>query len=148
MNWICFTLKSLSSAERPVPSPIGMGRIPIELENHLSAKEVYLLDKRASIEIECFVSLRGHCTCTAMAELMTFRLWKRDAIFHCHITSSACRSPSALAAQNVKGQRVNQFGICLKHTPVSQLCSSRKQVVEPLWSSPSGPLGGCNFNEK
>ena len=55
----------------------------IELESCLSAGEVYLLDKRTSIET--VVSLRGHCT--DLVKLRAFlRLEKGDAIFQlpCH----------------------------------------------------------------
>ena len=57
-------------SERPVSTYVGMERTPIELESCLSAEEVHLLDKRTSIEIESFVSLRGHCA--IVAELRAF----------------------------------------------------------------------------
>ena len=40
-------------------SPVGMYRTSIESESCLSAEEVYLLNKRTSIETASFVSLRG-----------------------------------------------------------------------------------------
>ena len=52
LNWDCLTLKSLSWAtESPVRMPcveVGIEMTSIELENCLSAEEVYLLDKRTS----------------------------------------------------------------------------------------------------
>ena len=54
LNWVCFTLKSLSwatespLAERHVSASDGMEMASVELENCLSAEEVYLLDKRTS----------------------------------------------------------------------------------------------------
>ena len=88
LNSVCFTLKSLSSAtESPVRTSssvsVGMYRTSFELKSCLSAEEVYLSDKRVSIETASFVGPRGHCT--VMVELRKFlRLEKGDAAFQLH----------------------------------------------------------------
>ena len=66
-NCVCFTLKSVrwrqrALSERSVSASVDVERTSIELKSCLLAKEVYLMDKRASIEIEAFVSLQRHCT--------------------------------------------------------------------------------------
>ena len=120
LNWVCFTLKSLSSATESHVRTFSVGsfryvKVTIESESCLTAEEVYLLDKRISIETASFVSLRGHRT--VVAELKHFFDWKEMRYFNCLITVSACRSFSSLAAQNIRGQRTKLLESCLKHAP-------------------------------
>ena len=62
-------------SERPVSASVGMQKTSIELESCLSAEEVYLLDKRTSIETASFVCLpRGHYVVTELGAF--FRMEK------------------------------------------------------------------------
>ena len=65
---------------------------PFGLESCLSADEVYLLDKRTSIGIESFVSLRGHPAVVAGLRVFS-RLEKEMQHF---IGVSVSRMPEAL----------------------------------------------------
>ena len=56
-------------SERPVSAFVGLEGASFGLESCPSAEEAYLFDKRTSIEIESFVSLRGHSTVVAFSRL-------------------------------------------------------------------------------
>ena len=86
----------------------------LELESCLSAEEVYLLDIRASIEIESFVSLRRHCT--VVAELRAFLQSGKE--MHCFAVISGYRHAGAFhrTKQNVRLRRTDLLGSCLMHT--------------------------------
>ena len=96
------------------------------MESCLSAEEVYLLDKRTSTETASFVRLRGYCTVVAEIGAL-LRLEKKMQYFNCRITVSLSELfTTALAAQNIRGQRAELLGSRLKHTPEREreFCSS------------------------
>ena len=122
-------------------------RVSIELENFPPAEGICLLDKRACIETEPFVNLPGHCT--VVEESMAFLGLKKEMqYFNCHITVSACRSFSSLAAQNVPGERTKLLRSCLKHTPESELCSSASTNDRPPYGHPQATPWRVQPNEK
>ena len=80
-NWVCFQLIARVSvreffSERPVPASVGLGRTSFGLESCLSTEEVYLLDKRTTIDVKSVASLQG--SSSVMAGLRAFHRLEKE----------------------------------------------------------------------